>query len=153
MATNEPAPKYEYEQRGLDKLETIVTLMGRTNYDTDLKKAAYLFCSIIDGHPFSNGNKRLAVATLSYFLVANGYKISAPSMHALREALQQNFPHLQWEEVRSFQRSHEYFFYYLALVIADRNQKGHLTFTQEQEAVELLLRFITDVGDEQTVQM
>ena len=143
MARHEPAPKYDYEAQGLRKLESIFTLMDRDEYDGLLPKAAYLFCAVIDGHPFSNGNKRLAVSLLTYFLVVNGYRISAPSMEAVRMELQRLFPHLKWEEVHSFRHPHEYFFYHLALIIADRGQKGQLSFSQEQAAVVDLLRFIT----------
>lgn len=143
MATSEPAPYYDGETRGLEKLETIFALMQRPEYDDDLRKAAYLFCSVIDGHPFSNGNKRLSVALLTYFLILNGYHISAPSMHAVRAELQRLFPHLRWEHVQAFHHAHEYFFYHLALIIADRSQKGRLSFRQEQDAVRMLLAFIS----------
>jgi death-on-curing family protein len=148
MATMEPAPFYEDERRGMEKLESIFSLMQRGSYYPDFTaKAAYLFCSIIDGHPFSNGNKRLAVATLTYFLVLNGKRISAPSMHAVREALQGQFPRLRWEEVVAFHHPHEYFFYHLALIVADRTQKGKMTFREEQRAVGKLLEFVTQVED------
>jgi death-on-curing family protein len=143
MVEFEPAPMYEEERRGLDKLESVFALMQRDEYGMLLAKAAYLFCAVIDGHPFSNGNKRMAVAVLSYFLIVNGLHISAPSMHAVREELEVHFPNLRWESVRSFRHAHEYFFYHLALIIADRSQKGKMTFKQEQSAVAQLLQFIT----------
>ena len=144
MSQFEPSPQYENERRGLDKLDSIFSLMQRDSYYPDFfSKASYLFCAIIDGHPFSNGNKRAAVATLSYFLVVNGHVLSSQSMDAVREALHDQFPHLQWQHVKSFHFPHEYFFYHLALIIADRNQKGKMTFRQEQMAVVELLRFIT----------
>lgn len=144
MVTFEPAPAYEEERRGLEKIESIFALMKRDAYYPDFfAKAAYLFCSIIDGHPFSNGNKRMAVSVLTYFLLLNGYRISEPGMHAVRDALHEQFPKLRWENVQSFRFAHEYFFYHLALIIADRAQKGKMTFRQEQSAVVQLLQFIT----------
>ena len=144
MSSFEPAPPYEDEKRGLEKCESIFALMQRDGYYPDFfAKAAYLFCSVIDGHPFSNGNKRMAVAVLTYFMIMNGYHLSAPSMEAVRGALHDQFPHLRWEHVEAFRHAHEYFFYHLALIIADRNQKGKMTFRQEQSAVVQLLEFIT----------
>ena len=144
MVEFEPAPPYEEERPGLLKLDSIFQLMQRDHYYPDVfRKAAYLFCAIIDGHPFSNGNKRVAVAVLSYFLIVNGFHISAPSMYAVREALQEHFPKLHWENIQAFHHAHEYFFYHLALIVADRAQKGKMTFRQEQSAVEQLLEFIT----------
>ena len=142
MAMHEPAPAYDVERRGLQKLESIFHLMQRDDYPALLHKAAYLFCSVIDGHPFSNGNKRLAVTALSFFLIVNGYHISAPSMEAVRAELHRFFPLLHWENIHAFHHPHEYFFYHLALIIADRAQKGKMTFRQEKDAVRELLQFI-----------
>jgi hypothetical protein len=116
--------------------------MQRDNYPKAIDKAAYLFCSVIDGHPFSNGNKRLAVALLTYFLLTNNYKIHAPNMEIIREELQGRFPNLHWENIHAFRHSHEYFFYHLALIIADRSQKGQMTFKEEQNAVKQLVSLI-----------
>lgn len=139
MAAVEPAPFYENEQRGLDKLESTFELMQRDNYPDALDKAAYLFCSVIDGHPFSNGNKRLAVTLLIYMLLVNDYKIHAPTMDVVHAELLRLFPKLRWEKVNAFHHAHEFFFYHLALVIADRGQKGQMTFGQERQAVKELL--------------
>ncbi len=147
MAVVEPAPLYENEAHGLAKLESTFTLMRSDHYPDLLTKAAYLFCSIIDGHPFSNGNKCLGVASLTYFLITNGIHISAPSMEAVRMELRRLFPKLRWEDIGAFRHSHEYFFYHLALIIADRSQKGQMTFKQEQSAVRQLLEFITSKID------
>ncbi|MEN9561352.1 MAG: hypothetical protein RIQ56_625 [Candidatus Parcubacteria bacterium] len=143
MVRYEPAPYYEDERKGIEKMTGTFDLMQRDDYEGIFGKAAYLFCSVIDGHHFSNGNKRLAVALLTYFLIVNGYKIHGPAMGAVENELRHFFPKLQWEEVRAFHHSHEYFFYHLALVIADRKQKGKMTFREEQSAVRQLLEFIT----------
>ena len=143
MAATEPAPYYEGERSGMDHLEGIVALMERNEYEGVLGKAAYLFCSVIDGHHFSNGNKRLGVVLLTYFLLINRYKISVLDLRIMREELEKAFPKLQWEDVQSFQHPHEHFFYHLALVIADRRQKGRMTFQQEQAAVRALLKVVT----------
>ena len=142
MAQSEPAPWYEDERRGLERLEGTFGLMQRDDYPDDLSKAAYLFCSIIDGHFFSNGNKRLGVTVLTYFLLVNGWKISAPDLKDLRAELQGFFPMLRWENIHAFRHGHEYFFYHLALIIADRKQKGAMKFAEEQKAVRQLLQFI-----------
>ena len=143
MAIAEPAPFYERERSGLERVDSIFALMKRDDYFGVLSKAAYLFCSVIDGHPFTNGNKRLAVALLSFFLLTNAYRVHAPSMELIRRELRKAFPNLRWQRVKSFRHPHEYFFYHLALIIADRTQKGHMTFQQEQQAVRELLVFIT----------
>jgi len=142
MASAEPAPYYEGERSGTEKLGASFQFMQRDEYKGILGKASYVFCSIIDGHHFSNGNKRLAVTVLIYFLILNGYKIHAPNMEIMRNELHRVFPKLQWEEIVSFRNPHEYFFYHLALIIADRKQKGQMTFAQEQHAVKELLEVV-----------
>lgn len=143
MADAEPAPYYEGERSGLEHIEGIFALMEREEYEGILGKAAYMFCSVIDGHHFSNGNKRLGVALLTYMLLVNDCRISAPDLRIMREELERAFPYLQWEDVASFRHAHEYFFYHLALIIADRQQKGTMTFQQEQAAVRELLKVVT----------
>ncbi len=138
----EPAPLYDEERRGLDGLQGIFGLMEREEYEGALAKASYLFCSVIDGHHFSNGNKRLGVTLLLYFLLRNGYLVSMPDMEVVRSELIRLFPKVHWEEVRTFRYPHEYFFYHLALIIADRKQKGQMSFRQEQEAVTQLLQAV-----------
>ncbi len=146
LTGEEPAPNYEEELTGLRRLEAIFHLMQRDDYVGVLGKSAYLFCSIIDGHPFSNGNKRMAVTLLLYVLLSNGWLVNAPNLEVMRDELQRIFPHLQWEEVTSFRHPHEFFFYHLSLVIADRKQKGQMTFHQEQEAVAQLLAVVMFPG-------
>lgn len=45
---------------------------GGQLYPGLIKKAAILFYLMIKNHPFQNGNKRIAVTTLLYFLYKNG---------------------------------------------------------------------------------
>jgi len=142
MATEEPAPDYKYETNGTKRLDAVFQLMKRSDYKGVFGKAAYMFCSVIDSHHFSNGNKRLAVTLLVYVLLVNGYQIHAPNMEVMRQELNNAFPKLKWQNIQSFNRPHEYFFYHLALIIADRAQKGKMTFTQEQVAVKNLLEVV-----------
>jgi len=46
-------------------------------YPTVSEKAAALGFSLIQNHPFLDGNKRTAHATMETFLVLNGYEIIA----------------------------------------------------------------------------
>jgi prophage maintenance system killer protein len=138
-----PAPIYEEQIEGMEKLRSIFALMAWDTYPDLLSKAAYVFCSIMNGRPFSNGNKRLAVAALVYLLVINGMRVNMPSTEAVQEKLRQHFPRMQWERTSMLQETHEKFFYHLALVISDSAQKGHMTLQQEMFAVRDLLLFMT----------
>jgi prophage maintenance system killer protein len=75
MDFNEPIPSFE--SRFPDKLESCIatpfqTFGGKPLYRGLLGKASILFYLMIKNHPFENGNKRIAVATVFFFLARNG---------------------------------------------------------------------------------
>ncbi len=68
--------------RDLGALESAVaqprmTFSGEELYPTIVKKAAALGFSLIENHPFVDGNKRTAHAAIEVFLVLNGCEIDA----------------------------------------------------------------------------
>jgi death-on-curing protein len=54
-----------------------MTFDGQDLYPTVVEKAAALGFSLIQNHPFVDGNKRTAHAAMEIFLVLNGYQIHA----------------------------------------------------------------------------
>ena len=75
MEYGEPIPPFS--TRYPDKLESCLktpfqTFQRKSLYGTFKMKAAMLFYLLIKNHPFQNGNKRVAVVTLLYFLDKNG---------------------------------------------------------------------------------
>lgn len=54
-----------------------MTFGGAELYPTVVEKAASLGFSLIQNHPFVDGNKRTAHAAMETFLVLNGYEIRA----------------------------------------------------------------------------
>lgn len=54
-----------------------MTFGGAELYPTVVEKAASLGFSLIQNHPFVDGNKRAAHAAMETFLVLNGYEIRA----------------------------------------------------------------------------
>jgi death on curing protein len=78
MDWDEPIP--DFETRFPEKLESAIntpfqTFDRKSLYKGLRGKAAALFYFMIKDHPFQNGNKRVAVTTLLYFLSSNGYWI------------------------------------------------------------------------------
>ncbi len=74
MTWHEPIP--DFGTRYPDILERCLvapfqTFSQKRLYKGLLPKAAILFYLMIKNHPFQNGNKRIAVATLFYFLYKN----------------------------------------------------------------------------------
>jgi death-on-curing family protein len=79
MEYGEPIPPFE--TRFPDKLESCLktpfqTYGKKSLYQTFELKAAILFYLMIKNHPFQNGNKRIAVVTLYYFLSTNSRVLS-----------------------------------------------------------------------------
>ena len=54
-----------------------MTFNGNELYPSLAEKAAALGFSLIQNHPFADGNKRTGHATMAMFLAINGYKIDA----------------------------------------------------------------------------
>ena len=68
--------------RDLGALESAVaqprmTFNGEELYPTIVEKASALGFSLIQNHPFIDGNKRTGHAAMEMFLMLNGYEISA----------------------------------------------------------------------------
>ena len=79
MEWNEPIP--DFSTRFPDKLESCIetpfqTFDRKSLYKGLIEKSAILFYLMIKNHPFQNGNKRIAITTLIFFLVQNGKWLS-----------------------------------------------------------------------------
>ena|SRR5687768_1855569 len=75
MTWDEPIP--EFSTRFPHALESCISqpfqrFEGRDLYPTLEAKASILFYLMIKNYPFKNGNKRIAVTSLLYFLITNG---------------------------------------------------------------------------------
>jgi death-on-curing protein len=55
-----------------------MTFESKELYPSLTEKAAALCYSLINNHPFVDGNKRIGHAAMEVFLVMNGYEIEAP---------------------------------------------------------------------------
>jgi death on curing protein len=74
MSWSEPIP--DFSTRYTNALERCIeapfqSFGGRQLYPGLIKKSAILFYLMIKNHPFQNGNKRIAMTTLFYFLFQN----------------------------------------------------------------------------------
>lgn len=74
MAWDEPIP--DFSTRFPNTLESCLSVpfqsfSGKSAYKGLVAKASILFYLMIKNHPFQNGNKRIAVTTLLFFLYKN----------------------------------------------------------------------------------
>jgi len=68
--------------RDIGRLESAIaqprmTFGGQDLYPTLIEKAGALCFSLVQNHPFVDGNKRVGHAAMEVFLVLNGYEIQA----------------------------------------------------------------------------
>ena len=110
---NEPIPSFE--SRFPDKLESCIatpfqTFGGKPLYRGLLGKASIFFYLMIKNHPFENGNKRIAVATLFLFLARNGKWISVEplTLYQFAKSVAESKPNLRKKviiKIRNFLKS------------------------------------------------
>lgn len=79
MGWNEPIP--DFDTRFPDKLESCIetpfqTFDRKSLYKGLIGKSAILFYLMVKNHPFQNGNKRIAITTLLFFLYQNNKWLS-----------------------------------------------------------------------------
>jgi len=87
---DDPIPAFS--DRSIPLLDSALTLPrqafgGRELYPTLPEKASILFYGIIQNHPFENGNKRIATASLLVFLYVNDYLLNAPQSVLAEKAI------------------------------------------------------------------
>jgi len=74
--------------RDVGALESALQRPQSGYYDTIIEEAAALLESLVQNHPFVDGNKRVAFAVVDVFLRINGYTIVAPSRGIYRQLME-----------------------------------------------------------------
>jgi death-on-curing protein len=97
--------------RDLDALESAlaqprVTFGGQELYPTIIEKASALGFSLIQNHPFVDGNKRAGHAAMETFPVLNGFEIDASVDEQERIVLQVASGKLERDEFTACLRGH-----------------------------------------------
>lgn len=89
---NEEIPSYRNERGFVNLLATLERVKEDVYYPDLLSKSTYLFTNINKGHYFSNGNKRLSIVVLFFFLVINKYEFKDESKDWYKRHLGELFP-------------------------------------------------------------
>lgn len=97
--------------RDLGALESAVaqprmTFGGEELYPTIVEKASALGFSLIQNHPFLDGNKRIGHAAMEMLLVLNGYQISASIDEQVSVILQVASGEMRREAFTNWLRDH-----------------------------------------------
>jgi death-on-curing protein len=83
-----------------------MTFGGAELYPTIAEKAASLGYSLINNHPFVDGNKRTGHAAMEVFLILNGYEIEASTDEQERVILQIASGEMRREAFTEWLRTH-----------------------------------------------
>jgi death-on-curing family protein len=108
MAFNEPIP--DFTTRYPNILESCLAapfqqFSGKVLYQGIIGRAAVLFYLLIKNHPFRNGNKRIAITTLFYFLHKNKKWLQVDNQELYNFAVwvAQSNPKLKTDTVRAIE--------------------------------------------------
>ena len=110
-------------------------------YPTIFEKAAYLFCGLIEGHYFSNGNKRLALMSTVFFLGLNGYDLSDILREEGIKRLKKSFPFASLSIVPDIPEVVPELSYHLCKIVAD-SPTHQMRFDTLKKTVEQILSFL-----------
>jgi death-on-curing family protein len=109
MSWDEPIP--DFVTRFPHSLESCLAVpfqkfSGRVAYQGLVGKAAILFYLMVKNHPFQNGNKRIAIATLLVFLLKNGkwLKVDNQELYNFAKWVASSNPKLKTETVRAAEK-------------------------------------------------
>ncbi|TRZ64884.1 MAG: type II toxin-antitoxin system death-on-curing family toxin [Spirochaetia bacterium] len=79
---------------------------GKTAYRGVIGKSSMLFYLMIKNHPFQNGNKRIAMTTLMYFLYENGkwLRVDNQELYNFAKWVATSNPKLKIETVKAVEK-------------------------------------------------
>ncbi|OQZ00862.1 MAG: hypothetical protein B6D35_05110 [Candidatus Brocadia sp. UTAMX2] len=101
-------------RHGIRNLSLLQSALARpkTTFDNNdlypdlFTKAASLMHSLVKNHPFTDGNKRTAIAAASIFLLRNNYRLTAPNKELERFTLKVASEHLVLKEIAPWFKGH-----------------------------------------------
>jgi death-on-curing family protein len=109
VSLGEPIPNFSTRHPNI--LESCIlapfqTFSGSSLYPSLVKKASILFCLMIKNHPFQNGNKRIAIATLLMFLHNNGkwLRVDESELYQFTVWVAQSLPQVKDQVVNAIEQ-------------------------------------------------
>jgi len=109
MTYNEPIPSFNTRFPNILESCLLVpfqTFEKKSLYRTFNKKAAILFYLLIKNHPFQNGNKRIAITTLFFFLYKNKkwLRVDEQKLYNFAVWVAESLPELKKETVEAVEK-------------------------------------------------
>jgi prophage maintenance system killer protein len=138
--SDDEIPKYDEQPEKIDDYFALVDrLKNDTYYPNIFSKAATLFLNV-NGHYFANGNKRLAVFSMTYFLESNGLSPAELSKDDFSNVITEIFGEHELEDYENFSPT-DFAMYNVALITAQFNQ-NNVDFDDGKAQVEQFLQTV-----------
>lgn len=141
----EEVPSYRSEGGFVNLCATLNRVKDDLYYPTLFSKSAYLFININKGHFFSNGNKRLSIVVLFFFLVTNNLLFKGKDKQWYRERLEELFPEcsdIDFEDFPDF-TAVDFCAYHLAIRTA-ASGKYNISHPDLKNRIEGFLKDVTE---------
>ena len=138
--SDEEIPKYDDQPDKIDDYFALVDrLQNDTYYPNVFSKATTLFLNL-NSHYFANGNKRLAVFSMTFFLESNDWSPSELSKEEYNRIITEIFGNHELEDYENFSPT-DFAMYNVALITAKFNE-NEVNYNDGKEQVE---RFLSEV--------
>ncbi len=119
----EEVPPYKLEP-GFEKFCAVLQQAHSDYYPSVFDKAVYLLIGVNKGHFFSNGNKRLALVVMTFFIIMNGLELREETKNWHKNILSSLVPEYEkWEDFVDFTAT-DFATYNLSIMIADSGVYG-----------------------------
>ncbi len=137
---DEEIPRYDDQPEKIDDYFSLIDrLKNDTYYPNIYAKAAALLLNV-NGHYFTNGNKRLAVFSMTYFLESNGLSPVDLTKEEFGGLILETFGIHNLEDYKNFSPT-DFTMYNIALITAQFNQHN-VDFDNGKTQVERFLRAV-----------
>jgi prophage maintenance system killer protein len=138
--SDEEIPKYDDQPDKIDDYFALVDrLQNDTYYPNVFSKATTLFLNL-NSHYFANGNKRLAVFSMTFFLESNDWSPSELNKEEYNRIITEIFGNHELEDYENFSPT-DFAMYNVALITAKFNE-NEVNYNDGKEQVE---RFLSEV--------
>ena len=136
--SDEEIPRYDEQADKVDDYFALIDRLKNDTYYPDIfSKAATLFLNV-NGHYFANGNKRLAVFSMTFFLESNGWRPRKMSKDEYAEVITDVFGAYKLEDYDNFSPT-DFAMYNIAIITATFNVNG-VAFDDGKAQVERFLK-------------
>lgn len=137
---DEEIPKYDDQPDKIDDYFSLIDRLKNDTYYPNIYTKAVALLLNLNGHYFANGNKRLAVFSMTYFLESNGLSPAELSKDDFSNLIKKIFNDYELEDYDNFSPT-DFAMYNLALITAKFN-KNSVDFDDGKAQVEQFLRVV-----------